>query len=119
MKWYSASRSASVAVGADPAGLAFDGSNIWVANRGSNSVTKLRASDMTILGTYSVGREPCAIAFDGANVSVVNNRDNTLTQINVTTGSTTTVSVGAGPVAIVFNGVTILWPTRETTPCPR
>ena len=36
-------------------GIAFDGVNIWVANYGSNNVSKLRASDGALLGTYAVG----------------------------------------------------------------
>jgi len=40
-------------------GVAFDGANIWVTNYGSNSVTKLRASDGSTLGTFTVG--PSAI----------------------------------------------------------
>ena len=39
-------------------GIAFDGANIWVANGNSNSVSKLRASDGTTLGTFSVGGGP-------------------------------------------------------------
>ena len=34
---------ATVTVGANPYGVAFDGTNIWVTNNGSNTVTKLRA----------------------------------------------------------------------------
>jgi DNA-binding beta-propeller fold protein YncE len=32
------------AVGSEPYGVAFDGTNIWVANSGSNSVTKIGAT---------------------------------------------------------------------------
>src|SRR6267142_2425567 len=34
-----------ISVGTKPEGIAFDGVNIWVANKNSNDVTKLRASD--------------------------------------------------------------------------
>ena len=44
-----------IKVGDAPIAAAFDGENIWVVNDGSNSVTKVRASDSTVLGTYSVG----------------------------------------------------------------
>jgi len=43
----------SFPVGAGPSGLAFDGANIWTANISSNNVTKLRASDGTLLGNAS------------------------------------------------------------------
>jgi hypothetical protein len=55
--------------------LVFDGANIWVANSGGgggHTVTKLRASDGKLLGTFAVGSHPLAVAFDGANIWVAN-----------------------------------------------
>jgi hypothetical protein len=49
-----------VPVGGSPQALAFDGANIWVANFGG-SVTELRASDATTLGTFPVSGAPVAI----------------------------------------------------------
>ncbi len=58
-------------VGFQPLGIAFDGANIWVANRGDGSVTKLKASDGTVLGTFIVhDGGPYGVAFDGANIWV-------------------------------------------------
>jgi len=37
---------------------AFDGANVWVVNDNSNKVTKLRASDGAVLGTFAVGGLP-------------------------------------------------------------
>jgi DNA-binding beta-propeller fold protein YncE len=51
------------AVGNNPEGRAFDGANIWVGNQNSNTVTKLRASDGTTLGTFAVGRNPHGVAW--------------------------------------------------------
>jgi DNA-binding beta-propeller fold protein YncE len=59
----------------------FDGANIWVANSGSNNVTKLRASDGTLLGTFATGNSPARIAFDGANIWVANVTDNTVSKL--------------------------------------
>ena len=42
----------SFPVGTYAYGVAFDGANIWVANNGSNNVTKLRASDGALQGTF-------------------------------------------------------------------
>jgi hypothetical protein len=39
-------------VGTSPSAVAFDGTNIWVANNGS--VTELLASSGAVVGTYSV-----------------------------------------------------------------
>src|SRR5262247_2434243 len=44
----------SFVVGRLPVAVAFDGS-VWVANLGDNTVTKLRPSDGTVLGTFPVG----------------------------------------------------------------
>jgi DNA-binding beta-propeller fold protein YncE len=70
--------------------LAFDGTNIWVANHGSDNLTKLRASDGELLATTplvdhvravspATGRvtntvltftQPYGVAFDGHSIWV-------------------------------------------------
>ena len=70
-----------IKVGSGPQGIAFDGANMWVANTGSNSVTKFRVSDEAVLGTYPVGVNPCSIAYDGANIWVTNQLNDSVTRI--------------------------------------
>jgi DNA-binding beta-propeller fold protein YncE len=66
--------------------VAFDGANIWVTNYAlgsGNTVTKLRASDGTVLGTFTVGpvnSAPRGVAFDGANIWVTNVGTNTVSK---------------------------------------
>jgi hypothetical protein len=90
LHWYPANLTANFPIGADsgphPNRAAFDGANIWVFNPGSHSVpvaaatvTKVRASDGAVLGTFTVDPAPPAtaddgsgIAFDGANIWVIN-----------------------------------------------
>jgi hypothetical protein len=68
-------------VGAQPSGVAFDGANIWVVNS-NGTVTKLRASDGTNLGTFNVGASPGGgVAFDGANIRVTNLGGNSVTKL--------------------------------------
>ena len=67
-----------------PLGVAFDGANIWVTNSDSNNVTKLRASDGKVLGTFGVGSSPYGVAFDGANVWVANGNSNNVTKLRAT-----------------------------------
>jgi len=55
--------------------VVFDGANIWVANQSSNNVTKLRASDGAVLGTFAAGAGARGIAFDGASIWVANGLD--------------------------------------------
>ncbi len=56
-------------------GVAFDGANIWVANYNDDSVTKLRAGDGSLVGTYPAGNGPNGMAFDGANIWVANSKN--------------------------------------------
>ena len=55
LRWYPANLTASFSVGSKPLGVAFDGTSLWVVNDGDNTVTRLRASDGTLLGTFTVG----------------------------------------------------------------
>jgi len=57
-------------VGNAPLGIAFDGANMWIANLGGSSVTKLRASDGAVLGTFGTPPSPYGVAFDGADIWV-------------------------------------------------
>ena len=43
-----------------PAGICFDGTNIWVANGGSNNVTAIKASTGSVMGTFAVAPTPLA-----------------------------------------------------------
>ena len=66
LRWYSANQTATFPFPGSPYGLVFDGSSIWISNISSASVTKVRASDGTVLGTFPVGSNPQGLAFDGA-----------------------------------------------------
>jgi hypothetical protein len=93
-------------VGSKPDGIAFDGANIWVANGGGNTVTKLRSSDGVSLGTFTVGANPFGIAFDGANLWVANSTG--VTKLRASDGSNLgTFSVGASPLGVACDGSNI------------
>lgn len=68
MRWDQVGRSGKFTVGSLPVGLAFDGANIWTTNVGSNNVTKLRASDGAVFGSYPLSAAVIGMAFDGANI---------------------------------------------------
>jgi DNA-binding beta-propeller fold protein YncE len=71
LHWYSAlGTGVQFSVGSAPQGVAFDGTNIWVANAGSNTATKLPASTGATVGTYNVGGDLFGVAFDGTNIWV-------------------------------------------------
>ena len=69
----------SVSVGSFPQFPVFDGHNIWVPNKSDNSLTVVRASDGTVLKTFSAGNgdqnglnNPITAAFDGQRILVTN-----------------------------------------------
>jgi uncharacterized protein (TIGR03437 family) len=104
-------------VGTQPAGIVFDGTNIWVANQLSYTVTKLLAASGAIVGTYPIGGPPSspafdggfpsALAFDGTNIWVPSG--NQMTKLLAATGAT----VGIYPLpqyagnGVVFDGTNI------------
>ncbi len=100
--------SISFPAGSCPAYMAFDGDNIWVTNYSTNSVTKLRASDGSLMGTYPVGQSPHGIIFDGANMWVANSLDNNVMKLRCSDGSVVgTYNVGETPYDMTFDGVNI------------
>jgi DNA-binding beta-propeller fold protein YncE len=72
--------------------------HIWVANSGDDSVTKLRASDGTLVGMYTVGAYPQDICFDGEYVWVANLGDSA-SRLRASDGSLIgNYNVGAAPI---------------------
>ncbi len=73
---------AEIDVGVQPVGVAVtpDGTTVYVANSGSNTVSIIQTSDNTVSATLAVGNEPwgLAVGADGDFVYVTNsNSDNT------------------------------------------
>ena len=81
LHWYPANLTTTSTVGTEPDGMAFDGANIWVANLGSNNVTKLQASTGKVLGTFAVGTNPIYAALDGVNIWVTNLGSKTVSKL--------------------------------------
>lgn len=67
--------------GTSPTGIAFDGTNIWVSNSASNTVSKIKASDGSVLAVYPTGNTPRYLAFDGNNMWVPNQLSNSLIRL--------------------------------------
>ena len=112
LRWdLSACRAATVAVGAgaSPEGVAFDGTNIWVANAGLGNVSKINPATNTVIATVPVGTGPEGVAFDGTNIWVTNNGPDTVSKINPGTNTRTDVPLafGANPRAVAFDGTSI------------
>ncbi len=108
LKWFPVYSGVTFTVGSGPNGLAFDGSNLWVLNATSHTVTELRTSDGAVLGTFSQGLSPYGIAFDGANVWVANFAASSVTKLRASDGvALGTFGVGTGPIAIASDGANV------------
>jgi hypothetical protein len=93
----------------NPEGMAFDGRYVWVANdSNANSVTKINATNATIVGTYSVGRAPDALAFDGTYIWVANSNSAQVEILNPQTGQVVNgYATGIFPTDMVYDGTNI------------
>ena len=101
-------RPVTLSVGSLPLGVAFDGTSVWVANYGSNTVSKISMLTNTVAATVAVGSSPQSVAFDGANIWVTNAGDSNVSKINPNTNAVTaTVAVGGDPVAVAFDGSSV------------
>jgi len=91
--------------------MLFDGENVW-ANTAA-SVVKLRASDVTILGTYPV-QALFGLAFDGSNIWATSYYFNSVTKIRANDGTILgSYPVGSYPVGVAFDGSSI-WVASPT-----
>lgn len=119
LRWYQVNQAAlinlnGVVPNPSPGQMIFDGANMWVTNYGHTSggyVTKIRASDDAILGSFAVGTGPYGITFDGVNIWVANFTGNTVTELRASDGSVqTTIPVGNNPETLAFDGGNIWVP---------
>ncbi len=94
--------------------MAFDGTNMWVANESSGNVTELSPTG-AVLGTFNVGAQPLAIAFDGTNMWVANKGSNNVTELSPTGAVLGTFGVGNGPEGIASTAPTCGWLTSSRT----
>lgn len=75
-----------VTVGAQPSALVFDGSKVWVASSGENTVQAIEVVTGIADPALSVGRSPADLVFDGKRIWVANAGDNTLQAIEAASG---------------------------------
>ncbi len=111
LRWDQLVANNDIAVGRSPQGVAFDGTNIWVTNQADARVSKIRASDGSVLGTFFLGgSNPLGIAFDGTNMWIA---DSGITGVAGTTFVTVlrsdgsiaqTLTVNESPQQLAFDG---------------
>jgi hypothetical protein len=99
----------------DPRALVSDGTNIWVANTGSNSVTEINAATGAFVRKLSGGSYnfsgPSALAFDGTHIWVANQNNNSLTEVNASDGR----SPRTCPAAVTTSTPRSPWPSTART----
>jgi hypothetical protein len=93
----------SRAQGSDPRALVSDGQkNIWIANYGSNTVTKLNGTTGAVIGNYAVGTQPVSLAVTGNYLFVANYGSSNVTKLYWSTGALlATYAVGLNPSSVM------------------
>jgi hypothetical protein len=104
-------------LGANPVGIAFDGSRIWTANPGTGpgmgSVSFITPSMFTTWGVNNVTTgfsQPLGALFDGSNIWVTDSIAGTLLKVDSMGAIVQTVNVGAHPEYPCFDGMNIWVP---------
>jgi DNA-binding beta-propeller fold protein YncE len=103
----------TVTVGSGPQFPVFDGTNIWVPNRGSNSITVVQASSGKVVATISADasnllNEPVTATFDGERILVTNYNGNTVTVFKAAALSfiaNVPTAVSTGPYGACSDGI--------------
>jgi hypothetical protein len=111
----------TIRVGSGPCALAFGDGHVWVTNRLSNTVTKIRIADGSVAGTYAVGDWPVSIAWAAQAIWVANHKwlpgeYSTLMKIDPTSGRVLeTFRLPGQPMHLTADAthlwVTETWPT--------
>ncbi|HET9530768.1 MAG TPA: S-layer homology domain-containing protein [Blastocatellia bacterium] len=106
-------------VGTAPFLVAADGADLWVANFGSGTVTRVRASDGSILQTWTGADNPIGVLVAQGAVHITGNTNpgRLYTILPATSGSSppvtlTTDQLGAFPQGLAFDGAAI-WTANQ------
>jgi YVTN family beta-propeller protein len=91
-----------------PRYMAFDGANIWLVNPDASTVTKLSASDGTLLATINVNGFPSGIVFDGNNMWVSDINNSRVIKYASNGAELGSVIVPGNPQGLSFDG-TAIW----------
>jgi hypothetical protein len=115
-KWWTPQNAGSLTltdVGDFPQHVEFDGTDLWVANRSSATVLRIRPSDGKLLGTWTGATNAASIVAATGKIFVIGiTNPGSLYMIDPTQPAgavtTLTISLGGFPFAIAFDGLR-LW----------
>jgi hypothetical protein len=97
-----------------PMGMAFDGVNLWVAEGGSNYVSKFKASDLSFVANVTTtGCPNRAMVFDGTYIWSGNDCASQVKRIKVSDSLVTSFTIGGTPNYLAFDG-THVWASYGT-----
>ncbi len=103
---------ASMSIAVNPAGLAADTAQVWIAHRGG-SLTRI-ATATGASQTFALPATPNAIALSSTHAWVAAT-DNVLYQVSRADGAVAaTYSVGANPVAVALDSAGAVWTANRT-----
>ena len=106
-------RAATFPTFSGPRGVAYDGTNIWVANNGVSTVSRI--NPLTGAKTdITVGGNPWGVAYDGTNIWVTNNGASFISKINPATGAKTDYPTNCCERGIAYDGTSI-WVTNGSS----
>ena len=95
----------TVATGAGPNAIGWDGSFLWVGC-GDGNVSRVDPKTLTSVNFPSTGTDPGEISFDGENVWISNRSSNSITVLRASTGAlVTSFDTGTQPRGSCFDGV--------------
>jgi DNA-binding beta-propeller fold protein YncE len=102
---------ASSALGIEPIGIAFDGTNIWTANIGPPTSVSIIDPQTYAATTVSTGFASLrGVLYDGAYIWVTDRNAGTLLKLSPAGAILQTVTVGTHPLFAVFDGANIWVP---------
>jgi hypothetical protein len=97
-------------LGDNPAGIAFDGTNLWTANHAASVSIITPQPPYTVTTVASGFLEPVGILYDGTHIWVVDSAAGELLQLDATGAILLAVPVGESPLSPVFDGANIWVP---------
>jgi YVTN family beta-propeller protein len=105
-------RIATVPVGTSPQGVTTGAGSVWVANFGSDTLSRINTSSNTVQATRGVGDGPQGLAFGASAVWVANSLADTVSRFNPNNNTVlATIPVGDDPRSVAFDGTNV-WVTN-------
>jgi YVTN family beta-propeller protein len=101
--------SGGIALPGGPSSIAYDGSNVWIADF-SGSVSILAVNSLSLTNPTAGFTQPVGLVYDGTNMWVTDNGAGKLFELDATGAIIDTVTVGSGPEQPTFDGENIWVP---------